>query len=643
MPTTTTAALPRYRHRESARSVVQRLHAIPVQLLPPHVFTLQPVARSFDFDTDKGEPSVSPATALDVTAAAGKGTTGDACAELGMNSVCLVTAAGAAAPSPTRASATGEGALISSFESPVAEQRLAYEVAAAHALRGGRVLFLTAPTSQAFSLARFAVTVERQWMALQQLRQEALRALQADPATLRHAQNVTQVGSAGCTTSSSASARTASSKPRSQLLSSEAHLRARQRAVLDAVRRVEVLPCTSMDDFYAVCQAYTFPTVTVEDGATDASAPTDTPNSPSSTECGATGSRGGGRPSVSREPKMRAKPVLTSSLSFVDSAAAPAPTPARSSTLHEVDIVPLCIVDGFMGPVSTSALLERASGQAIPLLHYVLCLLQRRLKCAVMVVEAGGSVAAGSGTSGGACWPSSPSPSESLASASSFSGGRPRSRGDVCGALPSPAMVLAASDLVQRLRSPHMHPSPIVHVSHAAWSLAQVPMGSSSEVGGEVKRQPGKKATRADGTAEHSARTWFSQAPPVSLHDVQLSVAYVEWDAVWRPLRHDDRHMEACDARNGAISQHDELLLPFSVAWRYRVHLMKTTVSEGAGSRVGGTDSLLQNRQSCPSGPLWPPFRGSRRPSGVLTSSSSTPNKMQYTGSWMRSSQWRYL
>ncbi|CAJ1988749.1 hypothetical protein conserved [Leishmania donovani] len=576
-----------------------------------------------------------------------------------MNSVCLVTTAAAAAPSSTRASATGEGALISSFASPAAEQRLAYEVAAAHALRGGRVLFLNAPTSQAFSLARFAVTIERQWMALQPRRQEALSVRQGDAATLHDAQNFTQMGCAGRTASSPASARTASSEPCLQSLNSEAQLRARQRAVLDAVRRVEVLPCTSMEDFYAVCQAYTFPTVTVADGAPEASGPEGTPNSPSSRVCGVTCSRGSGQPSASREPKMRTELVFPSSLSFTDSgavtataaAAAPAsslaalsaaassPTAARTSTLHEVDIVPLCIVDGFMGRMSTSALLERASGQAIPLLHYVLCLLQRRLKCAVMLVEAGGSVARG----GGACWPSSSSPSESPASVSSLSGGHPQSRSDACGDLPSPAMVLAASDLVQRLRSPHMHPSPIVPVSHAAWSLAQVPAVSFSEVGVEVERQPGKKAARADGAAAHTARTWFSQAPPVSLHDVQLSVAYVECDSVWRPLRHGDRHMEACDARSGATSRHDELLLPFSVAWRYRVHLMKTTVGEAAGTRAVGTDNLLQNRRSSPSGPLWPPSRGSRRPSGVLTCSSGTPSSMQYTGSWMRSSQWRYL
>ncbi|TPP45363.1 hypothetical protein CGC21_32740 [Leishmania donovani] len=535
MPATTTAVLPRHRHRESARSVVQRLHAIPVQLLPPHVFKLQHAASSCDSDTGKDAPSVSPAAAFDATAAADEGTTGDACAELGMNSVCLVTTAAAAAPSSTRASATGEGALISSFASPAAEQRLAYEVAAAHALRGGRVLFLNAPTSQAFSLARFAVTIERQWMALQPRRQEALSVRQGDAATLHDAQNFTQMGCAGRTASSPVSARTASSEPCLQSLNSEAQLRARQRAVLDAVRRVEVLPCTSMEDFYAVCQAYTFPTVTVADGAPEASGPEGTPNSPSSRVCGVTCSRGSGQPSASREPKMRTELVFPSSLSFTDSgavtataaAAAPAsslaalsaaassPTAARTSTLHEVDIVPLCIVDGFMGRMSTSALLERASGQAIPLLHYVLCLLQRRLKCAVMLVEAGGS-----------------------------------SRSDACGDLPSPAMVLAASDLVQRLRSPHMHPSPIVPVSHAAWSLAQVPAVSFSEVG------------------------------------VELSVAYVECDSVWRPLRHGDRHMEACDARSGATSRHDELLLPFSVAWRYRVHLMKTTVGEAAGTRA---------------------------------------------------------
>ncbi|CAG9573918.1 conserved hypothetical protein [Leishmania major strain Friedlin] len=581
-----------------------------------------------------------------------------------MNSVCLVTTAAAAAPSPTRASATGEGALISSCASQAAEQRLAYEVAAAHALRGGRVLFLSAPTSQAFSLARFAVTIERQWMALQPRRQEALSARQADTARLHHADNVTQVGCAERTASSPASARTASSEPWLQSLSSEAQLRVRQRAVLDAVRRVEVLPCTSMEDFYAVCQAYTFPTVTVEDDAPKTSAPADMPNSPSSIVCGVTGSRGSEQPRVSREQQMRGELVFPSSLSFTDSgavtvttaaAAAPAsslaalsaaassPTAARTSTPHEADIVPLCIVDGFMGPTSTSALLERASGQTIPLLHYVLCLLQRRLKCAVMVVEAGGSVARSDGSGGGACWPSSSSPSESLTSLSSLSGGRPRSRSNGCGALPSPAMVLAASDLVQRLRSPHMHPSPIVPVSHAAWSLAQVPAERFSEVSGEAERQPGTKAARADGAAEHSARTWLSQAPPVSLHDVQLSVAYVEWDAVWRPLRHGDRHMEACDARNGATSRHDGLLLPFSVAWRYRVHLMKTTVGEAAGTRVGGTDNLLQNRQSRPSGPLWPPSRGSRRSSGVLTCSSGTPCNMQYIGSWMQSCQWRYL
>ncbi|KAG5501636.1 hypothetical protein JIQ42_05485 [Leishmania sp. Namibia] len=566
-----------------------------------------------------------------------------------MNSVCLVTGA-AAAPlpiSPTRASATGEAAFFSTVGPPAAEQRFAYEVAAAHALRGGRVLFLCAPTSQAFSLAMFAVIVEKQWVSLQRGQHEAQSARKADTATPHDANNVRPVGCARGPTWPSTSARAVPSAPSSPSLSAEAQLRARERAVLAAVQRVEVLPCTSMEDLYAVCQVYTFPTVAA--GAA--------PHSPTSVLSPVGSPRGSGRPRVASEPRVAVTSAFPPPPSLMDSdggtpisavtPAAPqpafletasAPTSAGVPTSHQVDIVPLCIVDGLMGALSTPTLLERASGQAIPLPHYVLCLLQRRLKCAVMVLEGEASVSTG----GGARWAHSLS-AVRLHSASSPLGQHPRKQSDICAALPSPSTVLAASDLVQRLRMPHAHPPPVAHVAQAAWFVQQGSAESSSQVGGGGGRQLGKKATRADGEGEHSAHSWSSQASAISLHDVQLSVAYIEWGAVWSPLRHGNRNMQACDGWNDATSAQDELLLPFSVAWRYRVHLMKTSVGEAAGARVGATDSLLHNRQSRSSESLWPPSHGWRRPSGLLGFSSGGPSTLQYTGVWVRSSHWRQL
>ncbi|KAI5686106.1 hypothetical protein MNV84_03776 [Leishmania braziliensis] len=656
MPAMTTPSLPRYRHRESARSVVQRLHAIPVQLLPPHVFPLQYFACGGGGDADKDAPSVSPAAPFDAAAAASDGATSDGCTELGANSVCLVIAAPAAATvvSPMRASATGDAALFSAVASPAAEQRLAYEVAAAHALRGGRVLLIISPTSQAFSLARFSVTVERQWVALQQRRPETRSARRTDPTTVDQAEDVRGVGCIGRPTSSSALPL--------QSLSSTVQLRARQRAVLDAVQRVEVLPCTSMDDLYAVCQAYTFPIVSVGGATTAASAPEEAPGSPPSVVSGVTSLHSSWRLGVTSEPKVRPKSALSSSPSLADSGAvtaiASAAVPASplaafgaaasssisvgSSTPHQVDIVPLCIVDGFVGSMSTSAALERASGQVIPVPHYVLCLLQRRLKCALMVVERGASVPTDGCTSGHTCRAFSSS-SESLSSVKFLFGGHLQSQSDSCAALPSPARVLAASDLVQRLRAPHVHPSPVVSVSHTASSLMQTSAERFSEASGGVERQPGRKAARSDGAAEQSARTWFSQAPPVSLHDVQLSVAYIEWDAVWHPLQHGERQVGAHGACTSATSLQGGLLLPLSVAWRYRVHFMKAAVDEAASARVDGTDNLLHKRQSSGRESLWPPSRGSRRPSGALSFSTSTPSRLQYTGAWVRSTQWRHL
>ncbi|KAG5505414.1 hypothetical protein GH5_03434 [Leishmania sp. Ghana 2012 LV757] len=636
MPTTTTATEPRYRRRESGRSVFHRLHAIPVQLLPPHVFTLQHAAGEGNGDTDKDTPCVSPAAAFGVAKC-------DPCAELGMNSVCLVTSA-AAAPlpiSPTRASATGDAAFFSTVGPPAAEQRFSYEVAAAHALRGGRVLFLCAPTSQAFSLAMFAVIVEKQWVSLERGQHEAQSARKADTGTTHDANNARPVGCARGPTWPSTSACAVTPAPASPSLSSEAQLRARERAVLAAVQRVEVLPCTSMEDLYAVCQAYTFPPVAAEAA----------PQSPTSVFSPVGSPQGSGRPRVAVTSAFPPSPSLMDSdggtpisavtlpapqPAFLETASAP--TSAGVPTPHQVDIVPLCIVDGFMGPLSTPTLLERASGQTIPLPHYVLCLLQRRLKCAVMVLEGEASVSTG----GGARWAHSLSAAR-LPSASSPLGQHPRKQSDMCAALPSPLTVLAASDLVQRLRVPHAHPPPVAPVAQAAWFVQQGSAENSSQVGGGGGRQLAKKATRVDGEGENSAHSWSSQASAISLHDVQLSVAYIEWDAVWSPLRHGSRNMQACDGCNDATSAQDELLLPFSLAWRYRVHLMKTSVGEAAGARVGATDSLLHNRQSRSSESLWPPSHSWRRPSGVLGFSSGGPSTLQYTGVWVRSSHWHQL
>ncbi|KAG5479052.1 hypothetical protein LSCM1_02896 [Leishmania martiniquensis] len=652
MSATAASTRPRYRRRESGRSVVHRLHAIPVQLLPLHVFTLQHVDGEVHGNTDKGIAPLSRAAASNVAR-------GDTCAELGVNSVCLVTSAAAAVPSMTsapRPSATGESALFSSLEPPAAEQRLAYEVAAAHALRGGRVLFLSAPTRQAFSLARFAVTVEGQWVALQRLQQEARSAGQADTAERHNAQYARQVGCAGCTPSPSAC--TVPPVPPLQSLSSDALLRARQQAVLDAVQRVEVLPCTSMDDLYAVCQAYTFPTIAAEAAPREGAVSAVAPDSLSSALSPVASPRDSGRLSSASEPRVAGERVFPSSspltesggvastsaaetsaapLTVISVAASP-PTPARVCTPDQADIVPLCIVEGFMGSLSTPALLERASGQVILLPHYLLCLLQRRLKCAVMVLEGGASVAMDSS----ARWARS-LPAACLPSAGPLLDQHPRKESDMCAALPSPSTVLAASDLVQRLRSPHVHPPTAAPVSPALWPLKETSMKSSSQVGGAVARQPGRKAARAESVGEHSACSLFSHSSAVSLYDVQLSVAYVEWDAVWGPLRHGDRNLQACGAWCGATSLQDELLLPSSVAWRYRVHLMKTCVGEAADARVGAADNLLPDRQSTSSESLWAPSRGSRRSSGVLSISSRGPSSLHYTGAWVRSSQWRHL
>ncbi|KAG5504933.1 hypothetical protein JKF63_04379 [Porcisia hertigi] len=674
MPSVTTATISRYRRRESARSLVQRLHAIPVQLLPSHVFAVQCDVSKGDGDTHENVSCSAQPPAFDAAPSAvtvSDRSPGDACGELGVNSVCLIITSAVVRPSLMRPSASaGEGTLFSSFASPAAEQLFAYEVAAAHVLRGGRVLYLSAPASRAFSLAKFVVTVERQWLALQRVQQEDRTGRQRGTPTPQNHMDRREHSSAGRATESWASRRTASSTRLTTPLSPEDHLRARQRAVLEAVRRIEALTCTCMEDLHAVCQAYAFPTTTgVEDVKANATASEKASRSPSSTGSDAIHLSGRGLRRCRCEPTRSSVSAFPPPLSSADCgvgsasavAAAPASCPgafsgaastpdhARDPTLNQVFIVPLCIVDGLIGPTSSAALLERASGQAMPLPHYLLCLLQRRLKCALVVVEGESGAATNGVFDGHTPWASSPSSSSSAAAAASVPpttsrfGGHPRTSGNSSDVLPSPAKVLAASDLVRRLCVPHAHPCLPFFFSLAGCHPTRGLVEISSEVIGVNERRPGKKAGRPPGTVANSALTWASQAPPVAPHDVQLSVVYIESDAVWQPLRSGGCNPLACDARNGPTLPQDRLLLPGSFAWRYRVHLMKTTVGEAAGALLDSTDHLPHNRSNSERGSHWLPSRGANRSSRGSSFFPDAPANLQYTGAWVGSTQWRHL
>ncbi|KAK7197134.1 hypothetical protein NESM_000658600 [Novymonas esmeraldas] len=504
----TTAAHGR-RRRESATAVVQRLHAVPVQLLPSHVFGTP--------DDSGGDAASRGAASRSATAS---NSVSAACSELGASSVCVVTAS--TAPAEAAAAVVSAAACASPLVAPAAaEQCFAYEVVAAHVLRGGRALYVAAPASGAFSLVRFAVVVERQWLALHP----------------------------------------------------EAELPRREAAVLQAVGRLEVLVCASVADVCAVCQAYTFPT-------TESGDPPHAVPPPTAAQSG--DGHGSGQRSSS----------------------GPAQQPA--------DVVPLCVVAGVSGPVSTAALLERAVGRPAPLPHYLLCLLQRRLRCALVVLEAGvPSAALDSGrgrraaTTSSAAWP------------------RP-------GGLPSTAALLAASDLVQRLRAPHVYPprgdvaAPLPAPSARRGSIEDALDDAADDA---MKQRAGRVAPRLEGDA--SAR--HSLPPPVSLHQVHLSFAYVECEGMSLPPR-PDRHR---------VDEATPLLLSLRMGWRYRVHVMRATVVEAAGESPsgggGGVDLLRSRRGGAGAVAVGAAAVGSRR---RLSGTSGGP---QYSGTWVRSSAWRCM
>lgn len=563
------------RRRESARAVFQRLHAVPVQLFP-----------SFTGGAVDGEGvavcDIDDAGSLRTTASCGDAVK----TELGANSICLLT------------SSSGTSAHRSSLvlRSPLALQRYAYEVAGAHALRGGRVMFMCGPASASFSLPRFTLQVERLWV-MESFRQASPQAPQRSACAGSSSSNDVP---------SSASSNVLPPPP----LSAAAQLQARQQAVMEAVARVEVLTCASMADVYAVCRAYTLPPPSYE------------VNSKSSSS--ATGAR---------ESPVPVPHVETHQLPITEAS-------NSAEKLQRVpDVIPLCVVDGLTGPTSITTLQERATGQAFPIPHYLLCLLQRRLQCALLIVE-------------------TPTSTVNMADeARNLNTQQQQQRcteGDVAAgtrtdpraSLPSEELVLADSDFVRRLRVPHEHLLPQQPSSLPASRGA----AGMRECGAQRRTLRGRAPRLEEGErGSGEAEQWPSPpAPPFSLHNVHLCVVYVEVDAV----AHDVALSNAALTRSGTgvVSRSSSALLSsYTLSLRYRLHLMKTWLSDGAGSarsssrrssfradgaeEEGGRNSFGARRSG--SG-CW----GSEARPGWSSRRNSAAYAPSYTGMWVQSREW---
>jgi hypothetical protein len=608
--------------------VIQRLHATPVQFFPSllhHVGQADTAQRLYD--SALSSRSARPPTSCASTSAAAPATCSGVKSELGVNSVCLLTS------SPLPLSSTLLGGPLSAAAMRLPLRQYSYEVAASHALRGGRVLFLYGPACASFSLACFTLAVERQWVTEAAYRPSSL--VEHSPQRLdpsHSSQSTLQSGSPDL------------AAPFASLNAVEEQLRARQQAVMAAVARVEVLACASMADVYAVCEAYTFPPAD-EDGGAD--------------------NRGEAANERCNESAASSSPVLEThqrkASAFVPKfSTGTAPYTGvmkdKAETVVErgrrtVDVVPLCVVDGLTGPTTVTTLQERATGCVVPIPHYLLCLLQRRLQCALLVVEVplATVAAANEGRFTGA----------SLREGRQGKGSRVTGslESDSCtraaATLPFEECVLADSDLLSRLRVPHDHLT-VTTASRPAMRTSENSIRQREN--GKAVRWEDYCASNGGGVAERWAQ------PPVSLHNVHLCVVYVEVDGIVTEAPH--RQEWGTRNKGGgawAFPWSNELMLSSRLSLRYRLHLMKTALSgapnsdsvraghrlsfradDGEGCRAsldapGSTGFTPGTRQSGSGGGRnggWS-ARSSRR--------SSTTLAPVYTGTWVQSTDWRDL
>ncbi|KPA85648.1 hypothetical protein ABB37_00046 [Leptomonas pyrrhocoris] len=563
VPTTTNV-----RRRESARAVIQRLHATPVQLFPSLENSGDDATAARDQQCTASHAVPQPSDRR-ISSPATTVANADIKTELGTSSVCLLTTS--AHPLST---ATALGGPLSAAAVARPLRHYAYTVAAAHTLRGGRVLFLLGPASASFSLACFTLEVEQQWV------RRAARL--ASPSCGVPDNN----NSLGVSTISSPDGNYAS-------LNAAAPLRARRQAVIEAIARVEVLVCASMADVYAVCHAGVFSsTASAENPKEDVAA--------------------GRKESAVMSPTLSASHMTTTHSPIAEANPNdPMEATAQVGATHlcdvgkraVVNIIPLCVVEGLTGPTTTTTLQERATGQTFPIPHYLLCLLQRRLQCALLVVEL-------------------PMSTVDTASGGRYSNGEPsRKSNESVGAthrtdnktsLPSEEAVLADSDLIRRLRVPHTHPPPSVFAS------------STSEPETTTRRSLiGKAARREDARCTAECRT----LPAVSLHNIHFCVLYVEVVGESRKTVHNSNTEFVCPVAAGLLSSD-------TLALCYRLHLMKTSLTDAPSAARGssGRRSGVRQGGSGDWGSGLCSVRSSWRNSAVYAPT--------YSGTWVHSSEW---
>lgn len=541
------AASTTVRRRESARALIHRLHATPVQLFPPTTSGGGGGTRSVEGQRD--------ATAV-------------VRAELGPNSLCLVTTT---PPSPSTRSFSGP--VLATAATAVAVRDYVYGLAAAHALCGGRVVFLCGPGSASFSLPCFALQVEQQWVV-------------GTPAVQTNSSSANGGGAL--------------------------HLQARQRAVMDAVARVDVLHCASMSDVYAVCRAYTFSAAAEKVTSSAESVSGSKQESPreagpalSTTHAADARSHSLGHRTPGEEASTR-DAVGVGKSSGVRYPRNDVPVPAA-------DVTPLCIVQGLSGPTVTTTLQERATGQLISLSHYLLCLLQRRLQCALVVVEV-------------------PTSAVDAVGASHRSG---------TGALPSAEAVLADSDLVRRLRLPHEH-RPLSSTQHRSSTGARgspLPFGADERTSDTVWRCGGEKAprTEAGGSGRCGDVNQRAVLPPVSLHNVHVCVVAVEVEekssmSVTEKSMGGGAELHSRVQGSHCAAPQPSLISPYKLAVRYRPHLMHTTLTDPPHA---GRGSLHSAHDRSRSGSASWQQRAARRNAAVQLP--------VFSGSWVLSLDWREL
>lgn len=225
-------------------------------------------------------------------------------------------------------------------------------------------------------------------------------------------------------------------------------LQSRQAAVLAAMQHFDVISCVSLYDLQAVCIGYEFRHLPVQqESSSSGSAVTD-----------------------------------------IDSGA-----------------TPLVVFDGISESTSYLAMLERAAGQPVPLSHWVLCHLQRRLRCAVVVHE----------------------------TRVSTEGLRPSSSVNVSASLPSTDEVVAQSPFLSAMHSPHHHSvvtvGPEMPSDDGKGRVTVKVEGAKCRMMGDDRKPSCRHRTvtspRRRGAAPSANGALQS---PVTSHDLQLWLVYME-------------------------------------------------------------------------------------------------------------------